>query len=64
MHAPLKVGDEVRTCEKSKAFTKGHEPKWSRDTHKVVYIKDGQYLLDNQHIRRRAYLRHELLKVA
>ena len=41
---------------------KGHEPKWSTKVHKIVFAKEGGFLIDDE--KRRVYHRHELLKVA
>ena len=36
-------------------------PKWSKDVYKVTFIKDNDYMENNN--KRKPYQRHELLKV-
>ena len=61
-YPPLKVGDSVRVYIKKKTgFTKGYDPKFSKEIYKVLFYKDKQYLVNNN--TRKLYSRHELLKV-
>ena len=61
-YPPLKVGDNVRVYIKKKTgFTKGYDPKFSKEIYKVLFYKDKQYLVNNN--TRKLYSRHELLKV-
>ena len=62
-YPPLKKGDNVRVFVKKTAITKGHDPRFSRAVHKVLFISaDGKrYLLDNN--TKKLYSRHELRKV-
>ncbi len=57
----LNKGDNVRVAVKKKAIHKGFHPKYSEDIYKVLAIKDGNYLINNN--TRRLYRRHDLLKV-
>ena len=62
-YPPLKKGDNVRVFVKKTAITKGHDPRFSRAVHKVLFVSaDGKrYLLDNN--TKKLYSRHELRKV-
>ena len=62
-YPPLAVGDRVRVMLKQDGKRKGYEPKWSVKLHTVIFARDGGYLVDDLQ-KRRAYLRHELLKVS
>eukprot|EP00971_Amphidinium_carterae_P124298 2462447-Amphidinium_carterae.1 len=63
-HPPLKVGDQVRTYIKPGSFKKGFRDKWSREVHTIVHItNDKRYTLNDQNVRKKLWLRHDLLKV-
>ena len=57
----LSVGDEVRVMLTKDNKTKGTDPKWSTEKYKVSYIKDGDYIVNNN--KKKVYRRHELIKV-
>lgn len=57
----LQTGDEVRVMIKKTAFTKQTGNKWTNETYKVIGVQDHFYLINDG--KRRAYRRHELLKV-
>ena len=62
-YPPLKVGDSVRIYVKKKTgFTKGYDPKFSKEIYKVLFHKDKQYLVNNN--TKKLYSRHELLKIS
>ena len=62
-YPPLKVGDSVRVYIKKKTgFTKGYDPKFSKEIYKVLFHKDKQYLVNNN--TKKLYSRHELLKIS
>ena len=61
VYPELKVGDEVRVMLTKDSKTKGYMPKWSTDIFKVTFIKDHDFMVNND--RRKVYLRHELLNV-
>ena len=58
----LSVNDNVRVLLKKTTKTKGYFPKWSEQVFKVRFIQDKHYLIDDTN-KRKAYKRHELLKV-
>ena len=59
----IKPGDYVRVNIKPKSgITKGHHPKYSSTKHKVISIKDNDYLIDIMH-KHKLYHRHEMLLV-
>ena len=58
----LSVNDNVRVLLKKTTKTKGYFPKWSEKVFKVRFIQDKHYLIDDTN-KRKAYKRHELLKV-
>ncbi len=57
----IEVGDKVRVMETKDYKKKGFEAKYSKDVFKVIGKQNGQYLVNNE--KRKAYLRHELLKI-
>ena len=57
----LKPGDRVRVLE-ANIFTKGTEPKWSKEVYDVVLAK-GQTITINEDGNEKRYKRHKLLKV-
>jgi len=57
----LKVGNDVRVKTIKDSKTKGYDPKWSKEVYKVTFIKDNNYLVNDN--KRKTYIRHELLKV-
>ena len=58
----LSVLDNVRVMIKQKKEkTKGYFPKWSTEVYTVTFIKDDDYMVNDN--KRKVYLRHELLKV-
>ena len=60
-YPPLKIGDRVRVYIKPKTFKKGYDSSWSKEVYNITFIKDKQYLVNDN--KRRVYNRHELLKV-
>ena len=60
-YEPIEVGDKVRVMETKDYKKKGTDPKYSAEVYKVIGIQNGQYLVNNE--KRKAYLRHELLKI-
>jgi hypothetical protein len=62
-YPPLHVGDTVRTRIKPHTFKKGHDSSWSKEVYKITFIENNQYLLDDKHIRKRVWPRHDLLKI-
>ena len=63
-YPPIKKGDTVRVYIKKKTgFSKGYEPRFSKEVYKVMQIsEDGKrYLINNN--TRRLYSRHELRKI-
>ena len=61
-YEPLRVGDYVRTYVKKKSHHKQTDKRWSDEVYEITYIKDGLYLINDPN-RRRAWSRHELLKI-
>ena len=59
-YGELSKGDGVRVAVKKKAIHKGFHPKYSEDVYKVLAVKNGDYLINNN--TRRLYRRHDLLK--
>ena len=57
----LKVGDDVRVAIKKDSKTKGYMPKWSIEKHKITFIKNNDYMINDG--KRKVYVRHELLKI-
>ena len=57
----LLVGSNVRALLRKDTKTKGYLPKWSPTVYKVLFIKDGDYIINDT--KRKVYMRHELLKV-
>ena len=57
----LKAGDRVRVLE-ANIFTKGTEPKWSKEVYDVVLAK-GQTITINEDGNEKRYKRHKLLMV-
>ena len=45
-----------------KKTTKGHDPTFSKEKHKVAATKDGEYYIPNYH-KQKPWNRHELLLV-
>eukprot|EP00971_Amphidinium_carterae_P167529 3319453-Amphidinium_carterae.1 len=63
-YPPLKVGSKVRTYIKPDSFKKGFRDKWSRDVYTILHISsDKRYVLNDQNVRKKLWLRHDLLKV-
>ena len=62
-YPPLRKGDTVRAYIKKKSFSKGYEPRFSKETYKILQISEDnkRYLIDNN--TRRLYSRHELRKI-
>jgi hypothetical protein len=60
-YPPLSVGSSVRTYIKPHTFKKGYTSSWSKDVYKVTFIKDNQYLVNDN--KRKVYNRWELLKI-
>ena len=60
-YPPLHVSDSVRIYIKPGSFKKGYDSSWSKDVFKITFIKDNQYLVNNN--TRRVYNRWELLKI-
>ena len=58
----LKVGDDVRVKLIKDSKTKGYDPKWSKEIYKVTFIKDNDYMVNDD--KRKVYQRFEILKVA
>ena len=54
--------DYVRIKINQKKTAKGHDPTFSKEKHKVVAIKDGEYYIPSYH-KHRLWSRHELLQV-
>ena len=54
----IEVGDKVRIELKQNTFSKGHDPKWSKDFYEVEEIDGSKYYLEGLD---RPYLRAELL---
>jgi hypothetical protein len=57
----LNVGDDVRLMIKHTTKTKGTDPKWSREVHKITHKSENGYLVSDDS-RKKVYLRHELIK--
>ena len=57
----LSVGDSVRTYIKPHTFKKGYHSSWSKEVYRVTFIKDNQYLVNDN--KRKVYNRWELLKI-
>jgi hypothetical protein len=57
----LKIGDDVKLMIKQRTKTKGNDPKWSREVHKITHKSENTYLVSNDS-RKKVYLRHELIK--
>ena len=57
----LLVGSNVRALLRKDTKTKGYFPKWSPTVYKVLFIKDGDYIINDT--KRKVYMRFELLKV-
>ena len=58
----LSVGNNVRVMiKKEPGITKGYMPKWSTQVYQVTFIKDDDYMVNDN--KKKVYLRHELLKV-
>ena len=57
----LVVGSNVRALLRKDIKTKGYFPKWSIDVYKVLFIKEGDYIINDT--KRKVYMRHELLLV-
>ena len=55
------MGDSVKTYIKPHTFKKGHHSSWSKEVYKITFIRDNQYLLNDN--RRKVYNRWELLKL-
>ena len=62
-YPPLKKDNYVRVYIKKKSFSKGYEPRFTKEIYKVLQVsEDGKrYLIDNN--TRRLYSRHELKRV-
>ena len=60
-YPPLHVGDSVRTYIKPHTFKKGYTSSWSSQVYKVTFIKDNQYLVNDN--KRKVMNRWELLKI-
>jgi hypothetical protein len=58
----LKPGDRVRVLE-ANIFTKGTEPKWSKEVYDVKLAKGQTITIDEGDGIERRYKRHKLLKV-
>ena len=58
----LYVGSLVRTRVKKHTFKKGYHSSWSDNVFKITFIKDGQYLI-NDNNRHRVWNRHDLLLI-
>jgi len=56
------VGDKARIA-KPRTFTKGHDPRFSKEVYTVIHAANGGYLVNNPD-HKRVWLRHELLKIA
>ncbi len=57
----ISTNDNVRVMETKDPKKKGYEAKFSKEVFKVIGIQNGQYLVNNN--KRKAYLRHELMKI-
>ena len=57
----LKVGDDVRIMIKQTNKTKATDPKWTRESFKVIEKVEGGYIL-NTTTQKKRYNRFELLK--
>ena len=57
----LSIGDSVRTTIKQHTFKKGYTSSWSKEVYQITYIRDNQYLVNDQ--KRKVYNRWELLKI-
>ena len=60
-HPGIKKGDMIRFKLKPSIGTKSHSPKWSSTRHKILAIKDGQYVIPSIN-ESKMWLRHELFK--
>lgn len=60
-YPPIHTGDSVKTTIKKHTFKKGHDSSWSKEVYTVTFIKDNQYLINDN--KRRVYNRWELLKI-
>ena len=62
-YPPLKRGDSVRVYIKKKSFTKGYEPRFTKEIYKILQISEDKkrYLINNN--TQRLYSRHELKKI-
>ena len=60
-YPPLFPGSQVRVYQKPKSFKKGYESSWSKEVYNITFIKDNQYLVNDN--KRKVYNRWELLKI-
>ena len=58
----ISQNDYFRIKISQKKTTKGHDPTFSKEKHKVVAIRDGEYYIPSYH-KQRLWNRHELLPV-
>ena len=58
----LEIGSLVRTRVKKHTFKKSYQSTWSKEVYKIIFIKDGQYLINDGN-RHRVWNRHDLLLV-
>jgi len=57
----LSVQDSVRVYQKPTTFKKGYHSAWSKEVYNITFIKDNQYLVNDN--KRKVYNRWELLKI-
>ena len=55
----IEIGDKVRVALKKKTFTKGHDPRFSKEVYRVIAISEDGYMINNPD-HKRLWLRHEL----
>ena len=58
----ISENDYVRIKINQKKTAKGHDPTFTKEKHKVVAIRNGEYYIPSYH-KHRLFNRHELLKV-
>ena len=58
----LETGSMVRTRIKKHTFKKGYHSSWSDKVFKITFIKDGQYMINDDN-RHRVWNRHDLMLI-
>jgi uncharacterized protein YqgV (UPF0045/DUF77 family) len=60
-YSKIIVGQNVRVLMKKDNTTKGYFPKWSQSVFKVLFIENGNYMINDG--KRKLYKRHEILTI-